>query len=571
MDHDTALLDRLRAILGERALLTDPADTAPYCTDWRGLYHGATPAILRPDSAEQLAECVRACADADVAMVPQGGNTSMVGGATPSEDGRQVVVCLARMNRVRDVDTLDMTMTIEAGATLRAARDAAAAVGCELPLSIAAEGSAQIGGVLATNAGGNLTVRHGNARELMLGLEAVFADGQIWRGLRRLRKDNTGYALRQLLVGSEGTLAFITAAVLRLVPAAAESAAALCAAPSAQAALDLFARVRRHDPGALAAFEYMSGASMDLVLENVPGASLPLSKRAPAYALIELSSPNKDAGLRRGLEAVLEAAMEAGETTDAVLAESEAQRAAVWRLREEHAEGQRLAGATVKNDVSVPVSRVPEFIARATAACEALLPGIRAVPFGHAGDGNIHFNLLAPEGADPAAFLARGDAILHAVGEVVRALDGSFSAEHGVGRLKTHLLAEWRGGAELDMMRRIKSAFDPRGLMNPGKVLPPAHEDSAPMVRDAFEAALRTDGFPEIAETAMPPDTDRPTHAHPFEVRALMLDGALHLTCGGVERRFGPGEIFAMPAGREHIERTGPEGARYLVGRKPPA
>ena len=468
-----ALLGALRAILGERGLLTDPAEAAPYCTDWRGLYHGATLAVLRPDSAEQLAECVRACAAAGVAMVPQGGNTSMVGGATPSEDGRQVVVSLARMSRVRDLDPLDMTIAIEAGATLRAARDAAAAAGCELPLSIAAEGSATIGGVLATNAGGNLTVRHGNARELVLGLEAVFADGQIWRGLRRLRKDNTGYALRQLLVGSEGTLAFITAAVLRLVPQAAETAVALCAAPSAQAALDLFARVRRRDPGALAAFEYMSAGSMDLVLAHVPGAVLPLAERAPAYALIELSSPARGAGLRAMLEAVLEAAMEAGEATDAVLAESDSQRAALWRLREDHSEGQRLAGANVKNDVSVPVSRVPEFLARATAACEALIPGIRAVPFGHVGDGNIHYNLLAPPGADAAGFLARSEAILHAVGEVVRALDGSFSAEHGVGRLKAHMLPEWRGGAELEMMRRIKAAFDPAGLMNPGKVLPP--------------------------------------------------------------------------------------------------
>ncbi len=466
------LLPDLHAILGDRGLLTDPADLAPYCTDWRGLYHGAALAVARPADAAQLAALVRACAAAGVAMVPQGGNTSMVGGATPSEDGRQLVVSLARMARVRDLDPLDMTITIEAGATLRAARDAAAAAGCELPLSIAAEGSATIGGVLATNAGGNLTVRHGNARDLVLGIEAVLADGQIWNGLRRLRKDNTGYALRQLFVGSEGTLGIITAAVLRLVPAAAETAVALCAVPGPDAALALFARVRRRDSGALAAFEYMSGASMDLVLAHVPAASLPLSARAPAYALIEFSSPAHDAGLRPALESVLEAALELGEASDAVLAESEAQRAALWRLREEHSEGQRLAGPTVKNDVSVPVSRVPEFLARATAVCEALVAGVRVVPFGHLGDGNIHFNLLAPEGADPAAFLARGEAILQAVGEVVRGLDGSFSAEHGVGRLKAHMLEEWRGGAELDMMRRIKAALDPGGLMNPGKVLP---------------------------------------------------------------------------------------------------
>jgi FAD/FMN-containing dehydrogenase len=565
----TDLLVALRAALGDSGVLTGSADTASYCTDWRGLYHGATLAVLRPAGTEQLAAAVRICAAAGVAMVPQGGNTSMVGGATPSEDGRQVVVSMARMHRVRDLDPLDMTLTIEAGATLHAARAAAAAAGCELPLSISAEGSAQIGGVLATNAGGNLTVRHGNARDLVLGMEAVFADGQIWRGLRRLRKDNTGYALRQLLVGSEGTLGFITAAVLRLVPAAAEVAVALCAVPDAAAALRLFARVRRANPGALAAFEYMSGASMDLVLTHVPGATLPLAQPAPGYVLLELSSPAEEAGLRAVLEAVLEAAFEAGEASDAVLAESEAQRAALWRLREEHSEGQRLAGATVKNDVSVPVSRVADFLARADAACAALVPGIRPVPFGHVGDGNIHYNLLAPAGADPAGFLARGEAIMHAVGEVVRALDGSFSAEHGIGRLKAHMLPEWRGGAELEMMRRIKAVFDPRGLLNPGKLLPPADRETASMNRADFEAGLRADGFPELAETTMPPDTARPTHAHPFEVRALMLEGALHLACDGSERRYGPGEVFSMAAGREHVERTGPEGARYLVGRKP--
>ena len=468
------LLAALHEVLGASGLLTAPADTAAYCTDWRGLYHGATLAVARPAATAQLAATMRTCAAAGVAMVPQGGNTSMVGGAAPPDDGRQVVISLSRMNRVRDLDPLDMTMTVEAGATLHAAQQAAAAQGCQLPLSIASEGSATIGGALATNAGGNLTVRYGNARELVLGLEVVLADGTTWNGLRRLRKDNTGYALRQLFVGSEGTLGVISAAVLRLVPAAAETAVALCAVPSARAALDLFARLRRRDPGAVQAFEYMSGASMDLVTRYVPGTSLPLAQPAPAYALIELASPAEGAGLRAALETVLGSALEAGEVSDAVLADSEAQRAALWRLREEHSEGQRLAGATVKNDVSVPVSRVPDFLERATAACQALIPGIRAVPFGHVGDGNIHFNLLVPEGADAGAFLAQGDAILDTVGEVVRDLGGSFSAEHGVGRLKAHMMPSWRGGAELDMMRRIKQALDPQGLLNPCVLLPPA-------------------------------------------------------------------------------------------------
>ncbi len=469
-----ALLSELAAILGAAGLLTDPADTTPYCSDWRALYHGRAAAVARPADAGELARVVRACAAAGVAMVPQGGNTSLVGGAVPDAGGAQVVVSLARLRRVRHVDPIDMTMTVEAGVTLKAAQDAAFAAGCQLPLSISSEGTAQIGGVLAANAGGNNTLRHGNARDLVLGLEVVLPDGQVWEGLRRLRKDNTGYCLRQLFVGSEGTLGFITAAVLKLVAAPADVAVALCAVPSPEAALDLFGRFRRHDPGSVQAFEYMSGAGMALVLRHIPGATLPLAGEAAHYVLVELASPRAEAGLRAALETVLEAALDAGVVEDAAIAESGAQRAALWRLREEHAEGQKREGASVKNDVSVPVSRVPELIRRATAACEALVPGIRAVPFGHIGDGNIHFNLEQPEGEDGQAFLARDHEIMDAVAGVVRSLDGSFSAEHGVGRLKPYMMAQWRGGAELDTMRRIKAALDPQGLMNPGTLFPAA-------------------------------------------------------------------------------------------------
>jgi FAD/FMN-containing dehydrogenase len=470
-DPISALLDGLRAALGPAAILTDPADTAAYVRDWRGLYQGATPAVIRPADTAGVAETVRRCAEAGVAMVPQGGNTSMVGGATPDASGRQIVLSLARLNRVRAVDPRDLTMTVEAGVTLKAAQEAAAAAGCLLGLSISSEGSAQIGGVLATNAGGNNTVRFGNARDLVLGLEAVLADGQIWHGLRRLRKDNTGYALRQLLVGSEGTLGIITAAVLKLAPRPREVAVALCAAASVEAALALFGRFQAHDPGAVMAFEYMSGTGMGFVLKHIPGAVLPLAAAADHYVLVELASPRADAGLRAGMEAVLEAALAAGEISDAALAESEAQRAAIWKLREEHSEAQKREGASVKNDVSVPVSAVPAFIAEATDACATLIPGVRAVPFGHMGDGNIHFNLEQPEGADGAAFLGRDHEIMDAVNSVVRRFDGSFSAEHGVGRLKPYMMPEWRGGAELAAMRAIKAALDPKGLMNPGKVL----------------------------------------------------------------------------------------------------
>ena len=466
------LIDAIRGVVGHLGLLTAPSDTAPYCEDWRRLYTGRTRAVLRPANTQEVAEVVRLCAAAGVAIVPQGGNTSMVGGAVPAEDGSEIVLSTARLNRVREIDPVDLTMTIEAGVTLKAAQLAAADAGALLPLSISSEGSAQIGGVLAVNAGGNNTVRYGNARDMVLGLEVVLPDGSIWNGLRRLRKDNTGFCLRQLFVGSEGALGIITAAVLKLAPQPREVAVAFCAVASADDALNLFARFQAHDPAAISAFELMSGLGTDLVLQHIEGATLPLSEPAPFYVLVELATPRPDAGLRDALERVLEDALADGVLRDAAVAESEAQRATIWRLREEHSEAQKRAGASVKNDVSVPVSRVPAFIRDATVACERLMPGIRAVPFGHMGDGNIHFNLVQPEASDPAWFLAQDHALMDCVNEVVRVFDGSFSAEHGIGKLKPYMLPEWRGGAELEMMRRIKAALDPKGIMNPGKVLP---------------------------------------------------------------------------------------------------
>ena len=468
----TGLMDRLQALLGPSGLLCEPEDLAPHLTDWRGLYRGRAPFLLRPASTAELAEAVRLCAEAGAALVPQGGNTSMVGGAVPDESGLQVPVSLARLNRVRDVDPVDMTMTVEAGLVVKAAQDAAAAAGCLFPLSFGGEGSATVGGVLSTNAGGNTTVRYGNARDLVLGLEVVLPDGRVWNGLRRLRKDNTGYALRHLFVGAEGTLGFITAAVLRLFPRARESEVAFCAVASEDAALALFRRFRDRDETAVRAFEYMSGAGVDLVVRHVAGAALPVEARAEHYALVDLASSRPDAGLRGMVEAVLEEALEAEEVLDAAIGGSEAQRAALWRIREEHPEAQRLAGASVKNDVSVPVSKTPELMRRCSEALRALVPGSVPVPFGHLGDGNIHMNLLQPEGADPAAFLSRGHEIMDAVNAVVRDLGGSPSAEHGIGRLKAEMLEAWRGGPELDLMRRIKAAVDPAGLMNPGKLFP---------------------------------------------------------------------------------------------------
>ena len=419
---DTTLLTQLSALLGPRGLLTDAASLEPHLADWRALYRGATPCVIRPGSTAELAAAVKLCA--------------------------------------------------AAGVILKAAQDAAAAADCLFPLSLGAEGSATIGGVLSTNAGGNTTVRYGNARELMLGLEVVLPDGQVWNGLRRLRKDNTGYALRHLFVGAEGTLGFITAAVLRLFPRARESAVAFCAVRDEDAALALFRRFRDRDETAVRAFEYLSGEGVGFALKHIEGCTNPLEGRHDHYVLVDLASSRPEAGLRALLEAVLEQAMESGDVLDAAIAESAAQQAKIWRIREEHPEAQKREGASVKNDVSVPVSKVPELIRRSSEACRKLIPGVRPVPFGHLGDGNIHMNLEQPLGMDPAAFLARSHDIMDTVNEVVRDLGGSFSAEHGIGRLKTDMMEDWRGGAELALMQAIKAAVDPAGLMNPGKVLP---------------------------------------------------------------------------------------------------
>lgn len=470
----SALLDDLRAALGEDAVLTDAAETAGYTTDWRHLYTGRPLAVIRPRSTEQVAAAVTLCAAVGAAIIPQGGNTSMVGGAVPSAAGTDIVLSLERLRALRAIDPVDLTMTVEAGVTLASAQTLAAEAGMLLPLSISSEGSAQIGGVLATNAGGNNTLRFGNARGLVLGLEVVLADGQIWHGLRHLHKDNTGYALRQLFVGSEGTLGIITAAVLRLQPGVTARAAAFCALSSVEQALALLARLRARDAGALHAFEYMSAGSLDLVLAQISGTERPVGA-ADHYVLVDCAaSGGQDAArmLAEMLEEVLGEALEAGELSDAALAQSEAQRLAFWKLREEHSEAQKRAGASVKNDISVPLAALPDLMSAAARACTALVPGIRIVPFGHLGDGNIHFNLVQPEGGDGAAFLAQSEALMEAVGKVVQGLSGSFSAEHGVGRLKTGMMESWRGGVELDLMRRIKSALDPAGLFNPQVIFP---------------------------------------------------------------------------------------------------
>jgi FAD/FMN-containing dehydrogenase len=459
-------------IVGEKGCLFDPNDTAPYCEDWRQLHKGSTPAVIRPATTEEVAAVVRLCAERRIPIVPQGGNTNMANGATPSADGTELVLSLARMTRIRNLDPVDLTVTVDAGVMLKAAQEAALAEGCILPLSMGSEGSAQIGGVLSTNAGGNNTVRYGNARDLVLGLEVVLPDGKIWNGLRRLRKDNTGYCLRQLFVGAEGTLGIITGAVLKLVPRPHDLALAFCAVPSVQAALDLLVLCRSRHHDSINAFEYMSEPAVALILKNCPETRFPLAERVKHYVLVELAHASPEAGLREKLEEVLGEALEKGIVLDAALAGSSSERLAIWQLREEVSDAQKREGASIKNDVTVPVSKTPEFITRATAECERRFPGIRVMAYGHLGDGNTHFNLTVPIGVDNAAFMKQSHEVMDTVNEIVHQFDGSFSAEHGIGRLKPYLIEKWRGGAELDTMRKIKTALDPLGIMNPGKMLP---------------------------------------------------------------------------------------------------
>ncbi len=464
---------QLAALLGAKGWLTSPEDIAPYLAEWRGHYtDGRTIGVARPETTEQVSQVVAACVAAGVPVVPQGGNTGLVGGAAPHAHGGEVVVACGRLARIRDLDAANGTITVEAGVTLKAIQDAAAAADRLFPLSLGAEGTCQIGGNLSTNAGGNAVLRYGNARSLVLGIEVVLPDGQVLEALRGLRKDNTGYDLKQLFIGAEGTLGIITAAVLKLFPRPRSVETAFLAVPSPAAALDLLIRSRAATGDQISSFELIPRIGVEFAVRHVPGAADPLSDPSPWYVLLEATSSAPDAPLRAGLETLLEAAFEAGIVTDGAVAESEAQRQGLWFVREALVEGQRHAGASIKNDVSVPVSQVPEFIDRALAAVGERVPGIRPVAFGHLGDGNVHLNLSQPEGADPAAYLAQWADLTGLVDDIATGLGGSISAEHGIGRLKRDTLLRHKSSVEMDLMRSIKRAIDPNSLMNPGKVLP---------------------------------------------------------------------------------------------------
>ena len=459
-------LATLRAAFAGR-LLTDAGDMVAFLTDWRGRYTGKALAVAQPNSSADVAAVVRWCVANGVAVVPQGGNSGLSGGATPDGSGNAVVLSLARLNRVRAIDPVGNTMTVEAGCILVELQEAAAAVDRLFPLSLAAEATCTIGGNLSTNAGGTAVLRYGNARALCLGLEVVTADGEIWDGLRTLRKDNTGYALRELFIGAEGTLGIITAAVLKLFPQPRGRAVGWAAVDSPAAALDLLAQAQAGLGDTLTAFELVSEVALELVIEHFPGSRAPLGGTSPWHVLIEVSSLESAAAAQAALEAVLTKAL----VSDATLAASEAQATALWALRENISEAQARAGKNIKHDIAVPIAALPAFIAAASRDLHAAFPGIRLVVFGHMGDGNLHFNVSPPVGADHDAFLRNQDAINRIVHDLVAGFDGSISAEHGLGVLRRDEAARYKSPVELALMRRVKYALDPAGVMNPGKVI----------------------------------------------------------------------------------------------------
>ena len=465
------LLEALRALVGEANVLVAEADTAPYVRDWRGQYPGRARAVVRPGSTAEVSAVVKLCAREGVAIVPQGGNTGLVGASTPDASGREVVLSVLRMNRVRRVDAVDNTMTVEAGAVLRAVQDEALRHERLFPLSLAAEGSATIGGNLATNAGGEQVLRYGNTRDLVLGIEAVLADGRVLDLLSPLRKDNTGYALRDLLVGSEGTLAIITAATLKLFARPREQVTLWASLESPARAVELLGRLRTHLGERVTAFEIMGREAVVQVERHIEGARVPLGA-APWSVLAEIAETAPGTPLRSLAETTLAGALEDGIVADVALAESLAQAESMWHIRDHVPEAQTREGASIKHDISVPVSRIAEFIEEAGRELREAIPGARLVTFGHVGDGNLHYNLTRPAAGDDSAFLAEAHRVHEIVYRHVARLGGSISAEHGIGRAKQEAFLRYKNPVAVDVMRAVKRVLDPANLLNPGRLLP---------------------------------------------------------------------------------------------------
>lgn len=468
----SADIAELKALVGPQGWVEDPGQLRGNLTEWRGLFTGSTPLMLMPATTGEASAVMALCHRRRIGVVPQGGNTGLVGGAIPHATEARVEIILSsrRLSRIRSVDADNFTMTAESGCVLADVQAAAVAAGRLFPLSLGAEGSCHLGGNLSTNAGGTAVLRYGNARDLVLGLEVVLPDGRIFDGLRALRKDNTGYDLKHLFIGAEGTLGFITAATCKLFPAPRTTATAWVAVADPRAALELFSAARDQLGDELTACEFANRLAVDLVVRHVPGCRAPLAGTHAWYVLLEVATSRQGADSDGDLERFLATQMEGGRVADAIVAASGRHRAEFWRLRHSMSEAQRHEGASIKHDISVPVNRMADFLHQAGDRAGELLPGVRIVAFGHLGDGNVHFNLTQPPGADRQEYLGHWAAVAQVVHQVAVDLGGSFSAEHGIGALKTGDLRRWRGGVGLDLMRTVKAALDPHNIMNPGKL-----------------------------------------------------------------------------------------------------
>ncbi len=466
-----AVLAGMEAIVGASHVLTGAEEKAPYLSEWRGYYHGASPAVVRPGSAHEIAEVLKLANRTGTPIVPQGGNTGLVGGQTPDESGREIVLSLERLDTIRSVDAAGAMIVAEAGVVLENLHIAAEEAGMLFPLTLGSQGSCRIGGNISTNAGGTQVLAYGNTRNLVLGLEVVLPTGEIWDGLRGLIKDNSGYDLKQLFIGAEGTLGIVTAAVLKLFPRPRGQVVAFVGIEKASDSLALLKLARERAGVGLTAFELMPRIAIEMLTTYLDGARDPLESAHPWYVLMEIASGKDEPDAQALAEDVLSAGFEAGIVTDAAIAQSVAQARDFWRMRHALSEIQKHEGASIKHDVSVPVPRMADLIAAGSAAVEELVPGVRPVPFGHIGDGNLHFNFSQPVGMDAKAFMARAQEVHRTVHGIVAGMGGSIAAEHGVGRYKRTLLKDVKSEVELDMMRKLKRAFDPNNILNPGRIV----------------------------------------------------------------------------------------------------